>query len=527
MNDIIIKNSKIIDGTGVEGFSGDIAIKNSKIVKIGKIKENAEVIIDAKGLISIPGFIDPHNHIDITLPLFPNCNNFVMQGITTAVGGNCGMSGAPKKNLTFEKFLTNLEKIGISINYVPLVGHSTVRQLVMGEDFKRQATEKEIESMKKYVEEAMISGAHGFSTMRDPSVGEYGNTDEVIELAKVASQYGGIYATHHKHIQSQWSTNNLEEYSYGMFHGPTEDVWVGRYRGLHEAFQISREAKIPLHISHLSNIYRIPQPHPDFLDEAAAKATLWNVDKAQEEGLNITFDVIPNTSSISASNPIVEEFLISRVQALEWLKNLKKEEFIEQLKNSEFREKIKKISNEGHLKLGMIHTKADPYWMNRFILLKCENKSLENRTIGEISVLKNKAALDVVFDIIIEDPNAEWVQIDDDRLMEKCVPVLLKHPLAMPCTDTFALPPFDFPKKALKMFPPEYLKYIYVPIFYGMYADYIGRHVREDKTITLEEAIRKATSLPATRFALKNRGIIKPNYYADIVIFDFNEIRMS
>jgi N-acyl-D-aspartate/D-glutamate deacylase len=112
-------------------------------------------------------------------------------------------------------------------------------------------------------------------------------------------------------------------------------------------------------------------------------------------------------------------------------------------------------------------------------------------------------------------------------LMEKCVPVLLQHSLCMPCTDNFALPPFDFPKKALKMFPPEYLKFLYAPIFYGMYADYIGRHVRENKVLTLEDAIRKATSFPAKRFGISERGILKPDNYADIVIFDYNKIKMS
>jgi N-acyl-D-aspartate/D-glutamate deacylase len=527
MHDLIIKNSTIIDGTGISSFHGDIAIKDSKIVQLGAIDDSAERTIDGKGFISCPGFIDPHNHIDITLPLFPFCTNFVMQGITTAVGGNCGMSGAPKKGLTFEKFLSNLDKKGISINYIPLVGHSTLREFVMGDDFKRLATPEEIESMKLEVEKAMQNGVHGFSTMRDPSAGEYANTDEIIELVKVAAKYGGIYATHHRHIQSQWSTQDLEEYSYGLFHGPTENVWVGRYRGLLEAFEIGKKANIPVHVSHLSNVYRIPQPHPDFLDEAAARATLWNVEKAIEEGVDVTFDVIPNTSSISASNPLIDEFLVTRVKALEWLKEFKEEDFINSLKNSEFREKIKQISKNGRLKLGMINTKADPYWMDRFLVLKCRKRSIENKKIGEIANSQNKDALDVIFDIIIEDSEAEWVQIDDDRLQEKCVPILLQHPLAMPCTDTFALPPFDFPEKALKMFPAEYKKYLYVPIFYGMFADYIGRHVRKNGILTLEEAIKKATSLPAQRFGLRNRGIIKPDYFADIVIFDYDKINIK
>lgn len=527
MYDILIKDTQIADGTGKSLYKADIALKDSLIVKVGQIKEKSTKVINGSRLITCPGFIDPHSHIDMTLLLFPECNNLVMQGITSAVGGNCGMSGAPRKNITFEEFLSKIENIGISINYIPLIGHNNIRENIMGDNFKREASVREINEMKELLEEAMLSGAFGFSTMRDPSIGEYGNTEEVIELVRIVNNYGGIYASHHKHIQSQWASDDLEEYGYGIFHGPIEDAWVGRYKGLHEAFEIAKKTFTKLQISHLSNIYRIPQPHPEFLDEAVSKATLWNINEAIREGVNLMFDIIPNTSSISALTPIINEFLYSRVPALDWLRKMDKEEFLKKIEDKMIRDRIIKIHKKGKLKLGMINTKHDPYWMDRFKILKSSNPDYENKLLSEISNLKNKEPIEVLFDLILEDPDIEWVQINDDRLFEKCVSVLLKHPLAMPCTDTLSLPPIDFPKKALKMFPKEHRKMINVPIFYGIYPFYIDTYVKKKKILKIEEAIKKATYLPAMRFGLVNRGIIKPNMYADLVIFDFEKIEMT
>jgi len=572
--DVIIRNSMIVDGTGNPASKGSIGIKGEKIVAVGDVRGDAVREVDGLGFMTCPGFIDPHSHADTTLLRYPLAENLVMQGITTFLGGNCGNSNAPIKNLcpsrlafahewwhevepntpniplfipldryneiitkklgfsidwrTFDEWLLKVESTGISVNYAPLVGHNTIREAVMGENFKRTATRSEIKEMKNYVEEAMSSGAFGISTFFDPSPGEYAATEEIIELAKVASKYGGIYFPHRRHVQSQWPSNDPEEYGYGVYHGPIEDVWVGRYRGLLEVIEISRRAKIPLHIVHLESVYRIPQPHPDFLDEAAAKATLWHIDRAIEEGLKVDFDVILSKSSEAGLRPLINEFWKSKNIALKWANQFEKGEFIEKLKIEEFREKIRRVYDEGRLKLGMIHTKAHPYWMDCFKILRCKNIEYEGKTIGEIARSRNIDPLNTIFDILVEDPETIWVQflnkmgvifsthngrkLSDDRDIRPAIPILLKHPAAMPCTDV-AIVPF---KRGLYDIP---------PIAYGMYADYIGRYVREKAFLSLEEAVKKATYLPAKMLRL-NRGLISPGTCADIVVFDFKKIGM-
>ena len=153
--DVLIKNTTIVDGTGREAFKGDVGIRGDKIVAVGKVDGEASLEIDGTGLVTCPGFIDPHNHADFTLLIPPASSlavNLIMQGITTVTGGNCGMSSGPRKKLSLGKWLSKVEKSGISVNYVPLVGHGTVRGEVMGKDFKRHANSAEVEKMKALVE---------------------------------------------------------------------------------------------------------------------------------------------------------------------------------------------------------------------------------------------------------------------------------------------------------------------------------------------------------------------------------------
>ncbi len=553
MDDILIKNTKIIDGTGRPAFIGNIAIKDSKIMSTDSSSGSADIVIDGAGFITCPGFIDPHSHPDLTFSILPLCHNYIMQGITTVVGGNCGLAQAPtvkreatseekkigiesfqgsNKDLSFSRWLTKLERRGISVNYIPLVGHNTIRSAVMGEDFKRHSKIDEIEAMKELVEKGMRAGAFGFSTGLDYDPSEYSNTEEVIELAKVAKKYGGIYASHLRHCQSQWATSDPNLYGYGVFHGEIEEAWVGKYQGLMEILEIGKKANIAVHFSHIYTVYLTPQPHPDFLDEATAKATLWLIDKAKEDGIDITFDVIVSDTSIAPSNMIINEFVLSRLHKLQWLRNIEKDVFVKLIKNRDFREKIKDLSREGYLKLGMVNTKSDPYWMNKFKITACKNEDYLDKTIGEIAASLYKDSLDLVFDLIIEDPETEWIQFTDDRAITYLtLPVYLSHPLCIPCTDMVSLPPVDLSMDKLKSVgtgvPEEFLNSINVPHFYGMYASYIGRFVRDKGVLTLEEAIRKATSFVAQRFGLKDRGLIKPNYYADILIFNYETIKMN
>jgi len=524
--DLLIRNTKIVDGTGKVAFKGDLAIKGEKIVAMGNVKGNAATVIDGSGLVTCPGFIDTHSHADRTIIYYPKAENLIMQGITTFLGGNCGESPAPQKNLTFCAFLSQLEKVGLSINFAPLVGHNTIRTAVMGNDFKRQARPEEIEQMKKLVDEAIGSGAFGLSTFTDPSPGEYASLEEIIELVKVVQKQGAFYVPHTRHCQSQMPSDRLEEYGYGIYHGPIEDVWVGKYRGFHEALDICRKTNCRLHLAHLNTIYKFPQPHPEFLDEAGARATLVEiVDRALKEGLDISFDTIASPLTIKGPRPLITDFYGGRNVAMEWTKELTRDEFIEKLKMREFRDKLRSVYEAHRLKIEMVHTREDPYWMDCFTILKCKNKEYEGKTLGEITRSRNADAIETIFDILLEDPDTIWIQSLDKRFMPGQVRVFLQHPMAIPCTDVIAYPanPLEdkvTPYKSIGTFLPP-------AIAYGLYAYYIGTYVREEGILTLEEAIKKATSMPAQRFGFVDRGILGVDAYADIVIFDLGTIKIA
>ena len=532
--DVLIRDTTIVDGTGTPGFKGSVAISGEKITAVGDIEGDAAKVIDGAGLVTCPGFVDPHSHADVSILQYPLAENLIMQGITTFVGGNCGLTLAPIKDpnyiktslkgfgfeaepdwRTFHEWLSKVEAVGLSPNYVPLVGHNTVRVAVIGEDFKREATSGEIEEMKSYVDEAMGSGAVGLSSFFDPSPGEYAAMEEIVALAKVAAKHGGRYVPHTRHTQTQWPSDDPEEYGYGIFHGPMKDVWVGRYRGYLEAIEISKRAEIPLHIGHLANAYKIPQPHPEYLEEAAARATLEIMDSANAEGADVTFDTITCRSGIASQRPLISEFLQARNPALEWVKQFGKEEFAEQLKSAKVRERLRSVYQAGRLKLGMIHTKAHPYWMDCFTIIRCSNEAFEGKTISEIAASRNADPLDVIFDLLVEDPDTIWVQFASEKRPPGVLREFLRHPISMPCTDVFALPAKPQTDKS----PP--------PIAYGLYPHYLETYVKKEAVLSLEEAIKKATFLPAQRFGLQDRGTLHPGAYADIVLFDLDTIKMK
>ena len=514
--DVIIKSTTIIDGTGKAPFKGDVAIKGEKIAAVGNIKGEAPVVIDGSRLTTCPGFIDPHNHADLSIMKYPLCENLVMQGITTFLGGNCGDSPAPLKNKKFGEWLLEVEKAEISINYAPLVGHNTMRRLVMGEDYRRRATTEEIEKMKELAVEAMENGAFGFSVGLDPGPGHFSDTEEIVAIAKEVKKYGGFFDPHTRGVQSQWATDDPKEVNYGVFYGPVEDAFVGMYRGYREAIEVARRTGIRTNIAHLDNAYMVPQPHPDFLETAGAQATLeYLIGSAREEGLDVSFDVIAFDANISGKEWMYWG-LFSRSPALNWVYQIarrSKRDYIAQLRTKEFRDKVRRTYEAGRLKLGMIHTKAWPYWMNYFKIIRCKNKEYEGKTIAEIARLRNTDALEAIFDIIVEDPDTIWIQYLDPRLHPEVIPVLMRYPYAMPCTDTRALPAElkdDFDVS---------------PTAYGLYPHYIRRYVKERPILSLEEAVRKATSLPAQVIGLKDRGILKAGNFADILMFDYESIK--
>jgi N-acyl-D-amino-acid deacylase len=296
---------------------------------------------------------------------------------------------------------------------------------------------------------------------------------------------------------------------------------VGRYRGYVEAIEISRQAKLPLHIAHLSTAFSIPQPHADYLDEAAAQATLDLLDDARAKGLDVTFDTIPCGSSIAGERPLTGDFLNSRNAALDWLNELGKDGLVESLRKPAFRKRLHDLYDAGRIKIGMVHPRADPYWMDCFRIVECANEAYEGQTVGAIAARRNTTALDAIFDILVEDPDTTWVQFMDRRMLPAAIPVFLNHADAMPCTDIVSALPAQLPDEGgASLFGIS-------PIMYGLYPHYFRTYVFEQGVLGLEEAVKRATSLPAQRFGLTDRGTLRVGAFADIVLFDPETIRMT
>jgi len=364
------------------------------------------------------------------------------------------------------------------------------------------------------------------SFLDPPNCGEFASVeDEIIPLASIAGKYGGGFWPHHRHHRSHWASSDPVEIGYGIYHGPLENAFVGTYRGLLEAIDISRQAECALHVGHLINAYRMPQPHPDFLDEAAAKATLAILDEAREEGMDISFDVTYGPAGVARRNYLMKDFWRGHNVALAWMNQYEREEAIEKLKTEEVRARIREVHEKGRLKLGMIHTKADPYWMDRFKILTCSNNSYENKTISEISAIKKIDALDVLFAILEEDPNTVWVQHLDERYFKAAVATLVKHSNASLNIDWACTPPITNPEGE---YDGEDMWYTSNPIAYGMFPDFIATMVRDEAVFTLEEAINRIAYVPArTALGLTDRGVLEQGAYADIVVFDLETIRMK
>jgi N-acyl-D-aspartate/D-glutamate deacylase len=547
--DLIIRDTTIVDGSGRPAFNGSVGVQGDSIAAVGEIEGNAAREIDGSGLVTCPGFIDSHSHADMSILQYPLAESLVMQGITTFLGGNCGMCLAPLKDpgndpalrkrygdlvdrmdwRTFDEWLSVVEREEISVNYAPLVGHISVRTAVMGQDFRRQATRDEIKEMKVYVKAGMESGGFGLSSLFDPGPAEWATLDEVVELAKVTRKHGGIYTPHTRFHQDSWVTDDRDEHGYGLMHAPRGEVIAGRYHGLLEAVEVAKKADIRLLIAHFTPAYIIPQPQPRLLQEAAAKASLIDiVDKPRQEGVDVFYNVIAYTPSIGGEVSLMGSFLDPYHRNLplpEWMKALTQEEFVQGLKTRAFRDKVTEVFYSGRIKFFMMHPLINPYWMDCFTIVRCRNKEYEGKTVGEIARQRSSAfirdivyhvSLETVFDIIIEDPETTWAVSTDVRENPAALSVFLQHPCGIPCTDTRSLPA-ELPEDRPERMP---------PIAYGLFPHYIKKYVTEERVLSLEEAVRKATSLPAEVLGLSDRGTLATEAYADIVVFDLNEMEM-
>lgn len=455
--DLLIQGGKIVDGTGNSWYYGDVAITNGKIVKIGNISNGtAKRVIDASGLIIAPGFIDVHTHIEGNDLRIPTAPNFIFDGVTTVVTGNCGSS-----NTDLQKYFFKLDSVKTSINIATLIGHNSVRRAVMG-DSQRDPSEQEQKDMEALVKKAMEDGAVGFSTGLIYVPGTYSKTNEVVGLAKSAAQLNGVYASH---IRNEGDKAN---------------------EAIEEAINIGRLAKIPVQISHFKVTYR-----PNW---GKSVHTIEQVEKARRDGIDVTVDQYPYVASSTTLNTVVPT----------WVFSGGRDSVLFRLKNTEIRKKIK---DEMY---SMLKSKKEKNFSYAFVARYGADTTLNGKTISQVNTLKGRKskAMEEIETILemVENGSAQMAYFS---MNEEDVKRIMKVPYCMVASDA-----------GIARFNAN----VPHPRAYGTNARVLGNYVRDQKIISLEEAIRRMTSLPARKFNLTDRGFILENKAADIVIFDENKV---
>lgn len=489
MYDILVKNGKVVDGTGNPWFKADIGIKNGRIADVGTLTSNAEKVIDASNMVVCPGFIDMHSHSDLELLINNYAESKVRQGVTTEVIGNCGVSGAPlndelkgnfrKENpildeaglalnwSTMEEYFKTLEKGGLSVNVAALVGHANVRVCVMGYE-NRPPTKKELEEMKKVTEESVKAGAFGLSTGLIYPPSSYADTSEIIELAKVVAKYDGIYASH---IRGEDAPRLIES--------------------VREAIKIGESAGVSVQISH-------HKAHGK-LAWGKVNTTLRMIEEARERGVQVTCDVYPYTAaSFGLSALLPPEAHEGGIPKM-----------IERLKNSKWRKRIRKEMIEGLPKWPSPFLTAG--WDSIMIAFSSRHPEYEGRMISEICSSLNVDPFDFVFNLLIEEEAS--VQVVRFTMREGDVCTVLSHPVSMVGSDASICATYGFLSKG----KPH-------PRAYGTFPRVFKRYVNELGVLRLEEAVRKMTSFPACKLKLFDRGVIRASMWADLVVFDLKEI---
>jgi len=456
--DLIIQNGMVVDGTGAPSYRASIAIKNDKIVIISKENIDASKaikLIDASGLIVSPGFIDMHTNVTVDIQNYPSAENFIRQGATTLMASlHSGDQAFP------------LDVYADALKMVPnmgyFAGHSWIRKQVMG--LKNKAPSKEeLDSMKYYVDAAMRQGALGLSTGLEYVPGNYADEAEIVELAKIAAQYNGVYFTHMRN-----------EGSYLL-------------RSIRESINIGKKAKIPIQINHLKATGQTQW--------GWAKKALKLIDSARQAGIDVSHDIYPYTAFSTISSILIPQWAMEGGQ--EGLRNRLADKTTSLRIKQEMAVLFKRdAGGEDLTKIQFRNFKQNPIFSGKTLADYAEHLGLP---------LTLETGIDLILELELQ---GGFIGIFH-AMSEKDIEHFLQHPNTMIDSDGDLL---NFGEGH-----PH-------PRCYGAFPKVLGYFVRDKKIISLENAIHKITYLPAEKIGLKDRGLIQEGAFADLVIFDFDTI---
>lgn len=482
MLDYLIKNGIVFDGSGSEPVETNIGISGDRITYIGDNEISATESIDAKGFVVSPGFIDTHGHSEFTILADGRAEGKLSQGVTTEINGNCGLSAAPlygeafehreadlkelgikERWSTFKEYFNILKNKGIAINFATLCGHGNIRASVIG--YKDVVADRHaMNEMKGLLLQAIEEGAKGISTGLIYPPGVYSTTEELIELCSLLITYHHLSLIYASHMRSEG--DELIE-------------------AIEEVIRIGNEAGVNVHISHI---------------KTAGERNWWKADKAidliensRKDGINLTCDRYPYTAASTDLDTILPS----------WVYEGGIEEELKRLKNPDAAKKIKaEIGNRG-----------DKYWKGIYVSSAAmpENKWMEGENIFDIASKMKKQPIDALFDIFISErvrTGAIFFSMSGDNLKK-----FLSLPYTMIGSDS-SVRSFSGPTCTGKPHPRAF----------GSFPKFIAKYVKNECLMSLSEAIKKMTYLPALTFGLKERGLIKEGFFADIAVFDYEKI---
>ncbi len=476
MYDVLIKNGTIVDGSGRPMYRADVAIREDKIVAIGDFAHvRAEKEIDALGKYVVPGFVDINNHSDTYWQLLadPHLESMLRQGVTTIVGGNSGSSLAPLTDpsvirsiqkwtdverinfnwLSMEEFLREVEHRQPGVNFATLVGHGTLRRGAM-KDETRTIVPDEISIMQRYLKTALKDGAIGLSTGLKYTHARGAGTRELVTLAKMAVDQGGIYATY------------------------VRDEEENLVKAVEEALMVAKEAKTPIHISHLK---AVGEKNWHLMDE------VFNlIETAALNDIAVTFDVYPYTSTGSVLYTLLPEWVTQNGRTM----------MIEQLKDKQTYVSVLRDMRKDEIDYSQVVISSSTL-----------SKMLTRRRISEIATMQGKSPEEVVLDLLLASDGRAIVSME--VLSEKNVLKAIQHPFSIISSNGVG---YDLAHKETGD--------LVHPRNFGTFPKVFAEYVRRQKALSWEEAVHKMTGKPAVKFNIEKRGLIGEGYYADVVVLD-------